>query len=338
MIPRKPLWRKVLFISSSCLSLGLLLLLFLPGLNTSSSPTRLVIHRGTGFSAIVNSMQDNGTIAQSWPVLLAARIFPGLHAIKPGRYSIPPNKSIFGLLNFFHNHPQDEVRVTLPEGLTIDRVANIMEKKLDLSKEAFVKAASNPITLKKYKIQRPDAEGYLLPGTYNFPWASSADEAAALLIRHFRNFYTDSLRTMTSARGLSETELLTLASIVEAETPLNREKPVVASVYLNRLRKNMRLQADPTIQYAHGGTARRLSYRDLAIDSPYNTYRYSGLPPGPICNPGTAAILAVLQPADTSFLYFVATGTGGHNFATSLREHNINVKQYRKRRNTISNP
>ena len=123
--------------------------------------------------------------------------------------------------------------------------------------------------------------------------------------------------------------MLTLASIVEAETPLDLEKNMVASVYLNRLKKNMRLQADPTVQYALGGAARRLYYKDLAADSPYNTYRHSGLPPGPICNPGAASILAVLKPAESNFIYFVATGKGGHYFAESLAEHHANIKKYK---------
>ena len=149
------------------------------------------------------------------------------------------------------------------------------------------------------------------------------------LVGRFRHFYTDKVQATTASAGLSETALLTLASIVEAETPVNREKPLVASVYLNRLKHNIRLQADPTVQYALGGAARRLFYKDLATDSPYNTYRHKGLPPGPICSPGSASILAVLNPADTKYLYFVATGKGGHNFAESIAEHTRNIRKYR---------
>ena len=149
------------------------------------------------------------------------------------------------------------------------------------------------------------------------------------LIGRFRHFYTDKLHADAASVGLNETALLSLASIVEAETPIDREKPLVASVYLNRLKHNVRLQADPTVQYALGGTARRLFNKDLATDSPYNTYRHNGLPPGPICSPGAASILAVLNPAETEYLYFVATGKGGHNFAESLAEHNANIKKYR---------
>ncbi|MEI8032386.1 MAG: endolytic transglycosylase MltG [Chlorobiaceae bacterium] len=309
---------------------------FIPGLNTSSNSTKLTIHRGTGFIGIVEEMARQGTIRERWPVLLTARIIPRIHNIKPGRYTIPGGMSNLQLLLFLHFHPQDEMRVTLPEGLDLRKVSRILSRKLDIDSSAFMAAARDTFLLRKYRIKAENAEGYLFPGTYNFAWASSPSEAAGFLVGRFRRFYSDSLRSVASRRGLTETQLLTLASIVEAETPVNAEKPLVASVYLNRLKKNMRLQADPTVQYALGGAARHLYYGDLGIDSPYNTYRHNGLPPGPICNPGSASILAVLKPANTRFIYFVATGTGGHNFAETLAQHGENIKKYRKARRESS--
>jgi UPF0755 protein len=309
---------------------------FIPGLNTASTATKLVVHRGTGFIPIVEQLYRNGSIKNKWPVLITGQMIPRLHNIKPGRYSIPPGMSNFMLLFYLHTHPQDEVRVTLPEGVDLRKIARILSRKLDFDSTGFMAAASDSRLLLRHGIKAKNAEGYLFPGTYDFAWASSPEEAAGFLVHRFRKFYSDSLKTVAASRGLNETELLTMASIVEAETPLDREKPIVASVYLNRLKKNMRLQADPTVQYALGGTARRLYYTDLGADSPYNTYRHNGLPPGPICNPGAASILAVLQPASSQFLYFVATGTGGHNFAESLKEHNENIIKYRRaRRDTI---
>ncbi|MBV5303368.1 MAG: endolytic transglycosylase MltG [Chlorobium sp.] len=310
--------------------------LFIPGLNTSSRTTRLTIHRGMGFRTILGELRRNGTIAESWPTLMTVSIIPKLHHIKPGRYVIPPGMSNFGLMYYLHSHPQDEVRVTLPEGLDLNHVARILSTHLDIDSTGFIAAASDRKLLAKYGISASNAEGYLFPGTYNFAWASTPREAAGFLIGRFNHFYTDSLKNVALNRGLNTTELLALASIVEAETPVNAEKPIVASVYLNRLKKNMRLQADPTVQYALGGKARRLYYKDLAADSPYNTYRHHGLPPGPVCSPGAASILAVLNPGETRFLYFVATGKGGHYFAESLAEHAVNIKKYREvRRDTL---
>jgi UPF0755 protein len=326
--------KKISFLKPRMVGVAVLLtilacFLFLPGLNTASRTTRLTVHRKMGARAIVNELYNNGSINNKWPALVTISIIPRIHNIKPGRYAIPPGMSNFMLMYYLHSHPQDEVRVTLPEGIDLRTIARILSRKLDIDSTEFMRAASSPALLVKYSITARNAEGYLLPGTYDFAWASTPEEAAGFLIRRFRHFYTDSLKTLATKKGLSETGLLTLASIVEAETPLDQEKNLVASVYLNRLKKNMRLQADPTVQYALGGTARHLYYKDLASDSPYNTYRHNGLPPGPICNPGVASILAVLKPADSNFLYFVATGKGGHYFAESLTEHNANIKKYK---------
>ena len=329
MASKKTFLRNPLIVSMALLLMALACFLFLPGLNTASSTTSLIVHRNMGVKAIVDELYRNGTINRKWPAIVTVSIIPRLHHIKPGRYTIEPGMSNFMLMYYLHAHSQDEVRVTLPEGLDIGRVAHILSRNLDFDSTAFMTAASSPSLLVRRGIMAKNAEGYLLPGTYDFAWASSPEEAVGFLIGRFRHFYTDSLKSVTATRGLNETGLLTLASIVESETPLNREKNIVARVYLNRLKKKMRLQADPTVQYALGGAARRLYYKDLAADSPYNTYRHTGLPPGPICNPGTASILAVLKPAENNFLYFVATGKGGHYFAESLAEHNANIKKYK---------
>jgi UPF0755 protein len=332
MASKKAFPRRLLITAGAILLTALACFLLLPGLNTASRTTRLIVHKGMDFKPIVNELYHNGSIQSTWPVEITCRILPNLQHIKPGRYTIPPGMSNFWLMYYLHTHKQDEVRVTIPEGLPLRHIARLLSKKLDMDSTGFMAAASDSRLLARNSIPAKNAEGYLLPGTYNFLWASSPEEAATFLIGRFRHFYTDKLKTTAASEGLTETALLTLASIVEAETPLDQEKPLVASVYLNRLKKNIRLQADPTVQYALGGTARRLYYKDLASDSPYNTYRHNGLPPGPICNPGSASILAVLNPANTNYLYFVATGKGGHNFAESLAEHHENIKKYRTAR------
>ena len=329
MASKKTFPRNPLIASMAALLTVLACFLFLPGLNTASSTTSLIVHRNMGIRAIIDELYRNGTINRKWPALVTVSIIPRLNHIKPGRYSIAPGMSNFMLMYYLHSHRQDEVRVTLPEGLDLKKIARILSRNLDFDSTSFMAAASSPSLLMRRGIMAKNAEGYLLPGTYDFAWASTPEEAAGFLIGRFRHFYTDSLKSIATNRGLNETGLLTLASIVEAETPLDREKNLVASVYLNRLKKNMRLQADPTVQYALGGEARRLYYKDLAADSPYNTYRHNGLPPGPICNPGAASILAVLNPVESKFLYFVATGKGGHNFAESLSEHHANIKKYK---------
>ena len=329
MASKKTSFRQLFVNGTAMLLAALACMLFLPGLNTSSQTTPLTVHRGMGFTSIVDALHRNGSITSRWPILFTGSIIPKLHNIKPGRYSIPSGMSNFSLLYYLHTHKQDEVRVTIPEGLDLQHVARLLSKNLDMDFTAVIKVLSDRRLLLKHNIPATNAEGYLFPGTYNFVWACTPEEAAGFLIGRFRHFYTDSLKKTAISEGLSETAVLTLASIVEAETPVDQEKPLVASVYRNRLKHNVRLQADPTVQYALGGRARRLYFKDLAIDSPYNTYRHNGLPPGPICNPGAASILAVLNPATTKYLYFVATGKGGHNFAESLAEHKRNIQKYR---------
>ncbi|MDP8306222.1 MAG: endolytic transglycosylase MltG [Candidatus Chlorobium antarcticum] len=316
--PRRHALRAAILILAAAVAV----IMFFPRLNTSPKPTRLLIHRGTPFTNIVKDLQKNGAVTSRWPLMAIGQFVPSLHNIKPGRYLIPPGLSNIGLLQYLHRHDQDEVRVTIPEGLDISTTASVISRHLDIDSTSFTVEAT----------QRK-LEGRLFPGTYNFPWASTPREVQDFLSRQFDSFFTDSLKSMAARKGLNENELLTLASIVEAETPLDSEKPLVASVYLNRLKKNMPLQADPTVQYALPGPRRKLYYKDLRVDSSYNTYLHRGLPPGPICSPGAKAILAVLNPATTSYLYFVATGTGGHYFASTLSGHNRNTIQYRTNRN-----
>lgn len=318
--------------------IAIALCLLAPGINSVPQPEReprIMVHRGDSFRRIVESLHEAQVIRFRWPLLVAERLLPKLHNIKPGRYTVPRNLSAIALLNDLRSRPQDEVRLMIPNGVEQPLIASIIARGLDIDSTAFTAATRDPRLLRSLGIEGNSTEGYLFPGTYNFAWASTPDEVITFLVGQFRAFYSTELQQQAAKSGLNENRLLTLASIVEAETPLDEEKPIVASVYLNRLKRNMRLQADPTVQYAIPGPARRLLFKDLDIDSPYNTYCNAGLPPGPICNPGPASIKAVLNPARTSYLYFVATGRGGHAFSSTLAGHTRNVKRYRRVRATI---
>lgn len=309
--------------------------LFLPGWNVAEEGVpqdKIVVRKGASLRSIITSIADKQGIRHERPLLISAGLFPELGQIKPGRYAIPPGLSNYGLLSYLHHHPQDEERILIPEGLRQERIAGIIASQLDIDSLSFTNSSGDKALLDELGIKADSFEGYYFPGTYNFPWASSSEEVIRFLVGRFRAFYTDSLQAIAAERGFDELELLTLASIVEAETPLDEEKPLIAGVYLNRLEKNMKLQADPTVQYALGGKPGRLLYKDLAVDSPYNTYKYKGLPPAPICSPGALSIMAVLEPAKTGYLYFVATGNGGHYFAKTAKEHAKNVRKYRDSR------
>lgn len=330
--------RFFIFISSIVIPTLLFLaaFFFLPGWNTPDTEVRqekkIVVHRGASLRSIIASIADKEVIRHERPLLITAWLFPELRQIKPGRYTIPPGLSNYGLLSYLHNHPQDEERVLIPEGLRTEKIAAIIASRLDIDSLSFMNSSRDKELLEELGIEGSSFEGYSFPGTYNFPWASTSQEVIRFLVGRFRAFYTDSLQAIAAKRDLDELELLTLASIVEAETPLNEEKPLIAGVYLNRLEKNMKLQADPTVQYALDRKPGRLLYKDLAVDSPYNTYKYKGLPPAPICSPGALSIMAVVEPAKTEYLYFVATGKGGHYFAKTAAEHAKNVRKYRTSR------
>jgi UPF0755 protein len=198
----------------------------------------------------------------------------------------------------------------------------------------FERAAANATLIHDLDPLATDLEGYLFPETYALPRGTSADELVRQMVELFKRLYGEPLRADAARAGLTTREVVTLASLVEKETARADERPLVAAVYRNRLRIGMGMQADPTVIYALQKAGRydgNLTRADLQFDSPYNTYRYGGLPPGPIAAPGLAAIEAVLRPAPVSYLYFVSRNDGSHVFAATLAEHNRNVQEWQVR-------
>jgi UPF0755 protein len=223
------------------------------------------------------------------------------------------------------------VNVTFPEGLTVLEMAKIFESNGIGPASSFVTAARNAALVRQLDPAATDLEGYLFPETYAVSRHADAATLVQLMVARFERVFTPELRQAAAARGLSIRQAVTLASIVEKETGRSEERPVVAAVYSNRLRKNMALQCDPTVIYAlqkAGRYSGNLHRDDLGFNSPYNTYRYPGLPPGPIASPGRASLDAAVRPADNDFLYFVSRNDGSHEFARTLDEHNRNVHKF----------
>jgi UPF0755 protein len=226
--------------------------------------------------------------------------------------------------------------VTFPEGLTLRQMSQIYERDGLGSAAEFVKAAQNAALIREVDPSATDLEGYLFPNTYSLPRKSTAGELVQRMVTAFRDALTPELVERAAARGLSVRQLVTLASLVEKETAKPDERPVVAAVYSNRLRIGMGMQCDPTVIYALERAGRytgNLTREDLRFDSPYNTYRYAGLPPGPIASPGRASLEAAANPADVPYIYFVSRNDGSHVFSTTLDEHNRNVFEYQKKPN-----
>jgi UPF0755 protein len=221
--------------------------------------------------------------------------------------------------------------VTFREGLTIRQMAVIFEERGFGTRAEFIAAASKPGPIRELDPQAPDLEGYLFPDTYTLPRRTTADELVARMVARFEKALTAETRQDAASRGLSVRELVTLASLVEKETAKGDERALVAAVYANRLKIGMGMQCDPTVIYALERAGRytgNLTRADLQFDSPYNTYRYAGLPPGPIAAPGQASLEAAANPADVPYLYFVSRNDGSHAFAATLDEHNSNVHQF----------
>ena len=225
--------------------------------------------------------------------------------------------------------------VTFREGLTVREMAAVFESAGFGTASDFIAASKDASLIQALDPRAPDLEGYLFPDTYTLPRKTTAAQLVERMVARFQKAMTSELRQQAAARGLSVRELVTLASLVEKETAKPEERPVVAGVYTNRLRIGMGLQCDPTVIYAlmlagrYDGNIRK---GDLQIDSPYNTYRYAGLPPGPIAAPGEAALHAAANPAEVPYLYFVSRNDGSHVFSTTLDEHNRNVNEFQRRR------
>jgi UPF0755 protein len=224
--------------------------------------------------------------------------------------------------------------ITFPEGLTIKQMATLYESKGFGPAQEFLDAAKNASLVSAVDPDAKDLEGYLFPSTYGLTRKATAVQLVGLMVSAFMKALTPDLLDKADARGLTIRQLVTLASIVEKETGNTAERPLVAAVYANRLKIGMALQCDPTTIYALDRAGRyngNLTRENLQYDSPYNTYRYPGLPPGPIASPGRASLAAAAAPAAVSFLYFVSKNDGTHAFATTLEEHNRNVDLYQKK-------
>jgi len=225
-------------------------------------------------------------------------------------------------------------KFTVPEGFTIKQIANLAAKKLNLSGDKFIREASNDslIGIIGLKGKIKNLEGFLYPNTYELPKNTTEKKLVQILFNEFQKKFFNNNKINSNVKE-NDTLLLNtiiLASIIQGETGMRNEMPVISGVYKNRMKINMKLEADPTIQYIIPDGPRRLLYSDLKINSPYNTYINKGLPPGPVNNPGIDAILAALQPDVHNFLFFVATGDGGHKFSENYSQHQQAVKEYRQ--------
>jgi len=291
------------------------------------------VSRGEPFAAIADSLEAREIIRSRPLFVFAAKLFGGSDRIKVGKYEFPSGISNVDLfLSLREGARSLFITVTLREGRRARSFASTLVRIIGIDSTRYMQLVNNERFARSLGVGKSSLEGYLLPNTYKFVWQQDEEAIIREQVKLFHEVFDDSLKTRAGAIGWSMHDAVTLASIIEGEVVLDEERGKISGVYHNRLKKRMKLQADPTIQYFIENGPRRVKYSDLRIDHPYNTYRRAGLPPGPVNNPGRASILAALNPERHNYLYFVANGKGGHWFSTSYAEHLRYVRRYRRAR------
>jgi UPF0755 protein len=286
---------------------------------------------GVGTKAIGERLVAAGVLRDAMTYRIALWLSGNAKRLKAGEYRFDRPMTPAEVIGKLARGEVYVVNLTFPEGLTIAEMAKIFESHGFGPSSAFIAAAKDATPIHALDPEAKDLEGYLFPETYALPRRTDAVRLVRLMVDRFTHVFSPDLRQAAEARGLSVRQAVTLASIVEKETARPDERPVVAAVYTNRLRIGMGLQCDPTVIYAllrAGEYTGSLHHDDLSFDSRYNTYRYPGLPPGPIAAPGKSALEAAVHPADADFLYFVSRNDGSHEFARTLDDHNRNVQKY----------
>jgi len=303
-----------------CIHLGTLY--YERGKRKSSKMIEVMIEPGATMTDVEGSLKRSGLLRHPFIFRMAARLTGKEKVLKAGRYLFDGSESAADVLKKLSEGEVSYKRVVVPEGLIVKEVAGIVSGKLGVDSLAFYNLAFDSSFVKSLGIEAPSLEGYLFPDTYLFEWPVDERSVASRMVHRFLEVYSRYIGAAADSLGMSMNEVVTLASIVQAEAQYDSEMARISAVYHNRLKMGWRLEADPTVAYALGGARRALTYRDLRINSPYNTYRRRGLPPGPICNPGLKALEAAVRPLeDCRDLYFVADGTGRHIFTRTLEEH-----------------
>jgi UPF0755 protein len=279
-------------------------------------------------NTVINLLQENNIIINK-NVLKAKIMIQGLSSKVPtGTFLIEGKVSDSKLIDIIFNKGPIKLKLTIPEGTSSKKIFESINLLLNTNYQ-FEDLLTEKNILSKYDIDGSSFEGYLYPNTYYFYYDTSPEDIIDTLVSQFWKEFDENLISRANELGLSVHEVVTLASIIEGEAMLDNERSTISSVYHNRLKINMKLQADPTIQYIIKGPPKTLSTRDLRIKSPYNTYQNYGLPPGPINNPGIQSIKAALYPLETNYLFFVAQGDGSHSFTTNEKDHEAAKRIYK---------
>jgi UPF0755 protein len=282
---------------------------------------RVTIPPGASFRAISDSLARSGVVRSARLFRVYASIRHGDREVKAGTYLLHRGAGWNTVLDALRAGKGIVHVVTIPEGFSLFQIEPLVASKLAVPQDSVDAAVRDTALLHELDLPTPTVEGYLFPDTYTFPEGTTARTAVDAMVRRFEQVWKPEWTARLDTLHMSRNDVMALASIVEKEARLPQERPVIAAVYTNRLKSGMLLQADPTVQYALGKHVARVYYKDLEVDSPYNTYKHKGLPPGPIASPGKPSIEAALYPANVPFEYFVAFPDGHHEFRRDLAGH-----------------
>ncbi len=305
-----------------------------------SQKVSIGIPRGSSLNDIAQILEESGIVENASTFVYAAKFSGVEKELKAGQYLLPRRASNYQVLHILESTRPQSVKVTIPEGKDLRFIIRVIRSRIPIDSARFVKTVNDTGLARELGIPDSSLFGYLMPNTYFFDPGANEKDIVRTMVKEFHHVYNSELEQRARQLRMSRRQIVTLASIIEGETGNDQERFLVSSVYHNRLRKNMLLQADPTVQFIIPDGPRRLYTKDLELDNPYNTYRFAGLPPGPINNPGKESILAALYPEQSEFLYMVADGEGKHIFSRSLEEHLIarrHLDKVRRRLETKTN-
>ena len=319
-------------ISLAVVLAGYALVAYLYPVSLGNKVVTIIVEPGDSFPQVADKLLAEGVVSSRWMLRYPAQWRGIDRKLTPGMYEFKGRNSCRSVLTKLEKADFVNIRVTVPEGAPIWRVASILSERMNVDSSTVI--ALNTDSDFTQRLNVPCLEGYLYPDTYFFPWGTSVEKILSDMVATFY-LQTDSLWQNLSPDGLSRDDIVTLASIVEAEALMEDEKPTIASVYHNRLDQRMKLDADPTVIYGLGGLDRPLWKKDLRQKTPYNTYLVKGLPPTPINSPGLEAIRAAIHPAESDYLFFVADGSGRHRFSRTNAEHN-RARQEIRRNKTVN--
>ncbi|MSS71554.1 MAG: endolytic transglycosylase MltG [Candidatus Latescibacteria bacterium] len=290
----------------------------------------VVIERGMSTRQIGALLEREGLIRSASFFALATYFSPAAHRLQAGLHDVDGGMTTTAIILSLETARDLSRSVTIPEGLTLKEIAVILQRETGIDAAKFVGLAMDGAFCRELGIAEGSLEGYLFPETYRLPVHVDERQVARMMVGQFQKVFDGTMRARAGMLRMSVHQVMTLASIVEREAKVDTERPLISGVFHRRLKAGMRLESDPTTEYALGIRKAHLYHSDIAVDSPYNTYRYPGLPPGPIANPGRASLRAVLYPADMGYFYFVARGDGTHILSRTKQEHDRARAQIKK--------